>query len=242
LEKLFLALAICIFSFHALAGDPNIILFGLPGVGKGTLAQKLIEKNKYVHICPGNLLRAEVRSKTDFGKQIEPILARGDYVPEQLTFAFLKDKIVEAHNNNLPIIFDGYPRSVEAVEMLDRFLKELNSKNNTIVIHLKIEPEKLLERVLNRAVCNKCNKVYTKKQAYCSKCHIRLEKRPQDTAEILKKRIEHYIKIGGSLMKSFEEYGYKIVKIHADNAEQVLNQACKALNKNNDRHITYHPN
>src|SRR5436190_204942 len=111
-----------LFSAQALFSSPNIILFGLPGAGKGTLSQKLIEKYQYAHICPGNLLRAEVRNKSDFGKAIEPILTKGDYVPEKDTFTFLKSKIMEAHTKNFPLILDGYPRSVEALHFLDPLL------------------------------------------------------------------------------------------------------------------------
>lgn len=242
MKKLFIVIIICIFSIKAIAGEPNIILFGLPGSGKGTLSQKLIETNNYAHISPGNLFRAEVRNQSDLGKKIEPILEKGDYVPEELTFSFLKDKIIEAHNHNLPIIFDGYPRSVEAVKMLDKFLKELNNKNNTVVLHLKVEPEKLLDRVLNRKVCNKCNKVYTKEKIKCDKCHTLLEKRQQDTADILRKRIEHYTEISRPLLQSLEENGYKIVEIQADNAEQVFKYAHKVIKEKSMRQITYHNN
>ena len=229
MKKLFSAIIICIFYINAISADPNIILFGLPGAGKGTLSQKLIENNNYTHICPGNLLRAEVRNQTDFGKKIEGILTKGDYVPEQLTFSFLKDKIIEAHNKSSPIIFDGYPRSVEALEMLNELLEELKSKNNTMVFHLKVEPEKLLDRVLNRTVCNKCNKVYTKAKSRCDKCHTKLEQRKQDTADILKNRIEHYDTIATPLLHNFKQREYTITELQSDNAMQLLNDVQKAI-------------
>lgn len=191
-KNLSIAIIYCFFSIQPLSSYPNIILFGLPGSGKGTLSQKLMEKYPYGHVCPGNLLRAEVTNQSEFGKEIKPILAKGDYVPGQNLFAFLKNKIMEAHKENSPIIFDGYPRSEEALNLLDSLLQELGIKENTIVLTLNIEKEKLMERVLNRAVCNHCHKVYTNEQTNCEACQTKLEKRPQDTPEILEKRINHF--------------------------------------------------
>ncbi len=230
IKNLYITIIFCIFSAQTLSGNPNIILFGLPGAGKGTLSQKLIEKYQCVHICPGNLLRAEVRNQTNFGKTIEPILAKGDYVPEQDTFAFLKNKVLEAHNKNLPIIFDGYPRSVKALKLLDSLLGDLAIKKSFVVLHLKIEKEKLLERVLKRAVCNKCNKVSTQEQTHCGACLTALEKRPQDTAEILEKRINHYMQIEKPLLQSLRNYGYQMLEIEADrDSEEIFKHVCKLI-------------
>lgn len=230
IKNLCAAIICIIISTQALSSHPNIILFGLPGAGKGTLSQKLIEKYQYAHISPGNLLRAEVRNQTDFGKEIESFLAKGDYVPELATFSFLKKHIIEAHEKNLPIIFDGYPRSVEALKLLDSFLEDLGMKENTRVLHLKIEKEKLFERVLNRAVCNKCNKVSTQKHTHCDTCLIKLEKRPQDTPEILEKRINDYIKIANPLLQSFRSHGYQVLEIEADgDSVEIFKRTCKLI-------------
>lgn len=239
LKNLYIVIAFFIFSSQSLFSKPDIILFGLPGAGKGTLSQKLIEKYQYVHICPGNLLRSEVRNQSDFGKKIEPILTKGDLVPEQDTFAFLKNKIMAAHHKNLPLIFDGYPRSVEAIELLDPLLKDLTKKENTIVLHLTIEKEKLLERVLNRAVCNKCDTVYTKEQTDCNSCQIKLEKRPQDNAEILEKRINHYLQIAKPLLQNFTNHGYQLIEIEADrNSEEIFKHVCKLIDKQSSEEPT----
>ncbi len=230
IKNLCITIIFCIFSAQASSHNPNIILFGLPGAGKGTLSQKLIEKYQYAHICPGNFFRAEVRSQSDFGKKIAPILVKGDYVPDQVTFAFLKKKIIEAHNKNVPIIFDGYPRSVEAGKLLDSLLKDLSIKENTIVLYLKTDKEKLLDRVLNRAVCNKCHKVYNKQQTHCDKCQTKLEKRPQDTAEILEKRIDHYTQIAKPLLQSFRDHGYQVLEIEGDDdSEEIFKHTCKLI-------------
>jgi adenylate kinase len=219
-------IAILMFTFPAqgFSNAPNIILFGLPGAGKGTLSQKLIEAYpEYVHICPGNLLREEVRKQSAFGKAIEPVLVKGDYLPEQTTFGFLKSRIVKAGNENLPVIFDGYPRSLEAVRLLDSLLEGLGMKKNTIVVHLKSNPQELLDRVLNRVVCNTCNRVYNNRQAYCSECQTKLEKRPQDTAEVLRKRVDRHIKTLRALLGSFREHGYAVWEIEGQgNPEKIF--------------------
>lgn len=241
MKKIFITIIICFLSIEALASNPNIILFGLPGSGKGTLSQRLIENNHYTHICPGNLLRAEVRNQTEFGNQIKSIMAKGEYLPEEITFNFLKNKIAKVDIHNAPIILDGYPRSAAAVNMIDSLLEDLDIKQNTLVVHLKIDPQKLMERVLNRAVCNKCNKVYTKKTIACDKCNIPLEKRPHDTAEILKKRIDHYLYALEPVLASFNKYGYQIVEIDAnDSPEKIFNQVNRLIKEKTPSQLSNH--
>jgi adenylate kinase len=231
MKKLFITILICIISLEVFASNPNIILFGLPGAGKGTLSQKLIENNNYAHICPGNLLRAEVRNQTEFGNSIKPIVDKGEYLPEELLFNFLKGKIKQANINHFPLILDGYPRSAESVKLIDALFQDLNIKKNTLILHLKTDPQILMDRVLNRAVCNKCNKVYTAKTTSCKKCNIALAKRPQDTAEVLKKRINHYLEVTDPVLKSFNERGYKIFEIDGNGSEgKVLSQVSVYVN------------
>jgi adenylate kinase len=137
MKKLFITILICIISLEVFASNPNIILFGLPGAGKGTLSQKLIENNNYAHICPGNLLRAEVRNQTEFGNSIKPIVDKGEYLPEELLFNFLKGKIKQANINHFPLILDGYPRSAESVKLIDALFQDLNIKEKYINITSK---------------------------------------------------------------------------------------------------------
>lgn len=236
IKKLYISVILCIFSAQAFAHNSNIILFGFPGAGKGTLSQKLTEKYHYAHICPGNLLRAEIRYQSDFGKKVEPFVIKGEYAPDQIIFDFLKKKIMEAYNKNLPIIFDGYPKSMGALKLLDSLLEDLSIKENTIVLHLKIDKEKLLNRVLNRVVCNRCHEVYTKQQAHCNKCKTRLEKRPQDTAEILKRRIDHHLQIATPLLQSLRNRGYQVTEIEADSdSKEIFKYACRLIDSHSRR-------
>lgn len=238
--KIFLTVIICTISFQTFAHNPNIILFGLPGAGKGTLSQRLIETGPYSHICPGNLFRAEVRNQTEFGNRIKSILDKGRYLPEEVTFNFLKNKIIALDTRNAPIILDGYPRSVEAVNMIDSLFEDLNIKQTTLVVYLKIDPKKLTDRVLNRSVCNKCNKVYTKKAVSCDKCNVRLERRLQDTDDILKKRIEHYLRVLNPVLESFKERGYRIVEVDAgDSPEKVFTRVSALITEKSSSRISY---
>ena len=238
--RIFLTVIICTISLQSFAHNPNIILFGLPGAGKGTLSQKLIENSPYSHICPGNLFRAEVRNQTEFGNRIKSIMDKGEYLPEEIAFNFLKNKIMELDTHSAPIILDGYPRSVEAVNMIDSLFEDLNIKKNTLVVYLKIDPKKLTDRVLNRSVCNKCNKVYTKKAVSCDKCNVPLEKRSQDKADILKKRIEHYLQVLDPVLKSFKGRGYQIVEVDAgDSSEKVFTRVNALIGEKSASRISY---
>ena len=190
-----------IFSTYNLSfAVPNVILFGMPGSGKGTISQHLKEKHNYYHICPGDLFRKEIREQTPFGKKIQSIVKKADYVDDVTTFNYLKTHIDSAIAKNTPIILDGYPRSDKAAALLSRYLKDKGIAANTHIIYISAPEQLVKDRILNRVVCNNCKTVYNKKfnkpkEAGVCKCGNKLKVRPQDTKEIVQKRLNHFNKV-----------------------------------------------
>lgn len=126
----------------------NLILFGPPGSGKGTQAERLIEKYGILHISTGDLFRYEMGNNTPLGLQAKEYMSKGELVPDEVTIGMLKNK-VNTNPDASGIIFDGFPRTIAQAEALDAFLKEKNTEV-TALVALDVQEDELVVRLLNR--------------------------------------------------------------------------------------------
>ena len=126
----------------------NIIIFGAPGAGKGTQAQKLAEALNLKHISTGTLLREEVLKNSDIGKEVKNIISQGSLVSDQIVDQIVKNQILE-NGSHAGFIFDGYPRNIKQAENLDKFLTEISLP---IILNLKVSNNALIQRLLLRGI------------------------------------------------------------------------------------------
>jgi len=126
----------------------NIVLFGPPGAGKGTQAEKLISKYQLVHLSTGDIFRANIKGETDLGKLAKSYMDKGNLVPDEVTIKMLEAE-VNKNPNTKGFIFDGFPRTTPQAEALEEFLK---SKGTTItmMLALAVAEEELIKRLLLR--------------------------------------------------------------------------------------------
>ena len=127
----------------------NIILFGAPGAGKGTQANFLINKFSLIQISTGDILRASVKQKTELGKQVESIMAKGELVPDDIIFSLIIDRLNDKDIKN-GFIFDGFPRNLKQAQKLDEIMNDMNIYLD-FVFHIDVEEEILTSRIENRA-------------------------------------------------------------------------------------------
>ena len=173
----------------------NIILFGPPGAGKGTQAQQIVIKHNYFQLSTGDLLRNEVRNKTDLGKKIEEKISKGNFVSDEIVNNLLKKTISELKFRDR-IIFDGYPRTVEQSKNLDMILSEFNEKID-LIISLYVPREVVEKRIEGRVTCEKCNttlnKFFNENQIKLHPCGTEyFVKRDDDNSETLMNRYDIY--------------------------------------------------
>lgn len=126
----------------------NIVLFGKPGVGKGTQAEILKEMYSLKHISTGDVFRYNLKNETELGKQAKAFMDRGDLVPDELTIKMLQDE-VEKNPDTKGFLFDGFPRTRAQAEALDNFLFGKGWKVNA-TIALEADDEQLVQRLLER--------------------------------------------------------------------------------------------
>ena len=173
----------------------RIILFGAPGSGKGTQGEILGKRTGFPRISTGDLLRLAVRERTPLGLRAEAVLAAGALVSDEIVNGLVRDRIAAADCRS-GYILDGFPRTVAQAEAL----ASMDGARPEIVIGIEVDPETLVERLSGRRVCPSCQAVYNlsgqppARPGICDVCGAALVQRPDDTAEVVRKRIEVYLR------------------------------------------------
>jgi len=126
----------------------NLVLFGPPGAGKGTQAEKLIEKYRLVHLSTGDILRSEIKNQTDLGLEAKRFMEKGELVSNEVVIGMINSKISQNKGAN-GFIFDGFPRTIPQAEALDRLLNEKGTPIS-VMLSLEVEHDELVKRLLNR--------------------------------------------------------------------------------------------
>lgn len=127
----------------------NLIIFGPPGAGKGTQAKLLQEKHGWPQLSTGDMLRAAIAAKTELGKKVESILAKGDLVSDETVIGIIDERYAQPDCAR-GAIFDGFPRTILQAEALDDMLNR-RSRRIDLVLELKVDDAILLKRAEHRA-------------------------------------------------------------------------------------------
>jgi adenylate kinase len=177
----------------------TIILLGAPGSGKDTQAEFLVEALGFQIVSSGELIR--LRATHD--DELHDLLQRGDLVSDDVVddeiisvFALLPDE--------QPVLLDGYPRTIEQAEKLDKILAENNRKVDK-VLYLKVPDEDLVARIQKRRVCSKCGKFTSDDHKSCPDCGGALTLRNDDTPKAVKNRLEIFHKTTEPVIEYYKE-------------------------------------
>ena len=127
----------------------NVVIFGPPGSGKGTQSENIIKKYGLAHISTGDILRKEITENTQLGVLAKSYIDKGELVPDQVTTDMLIDEVKKPTETN-GFIFDGYPRTANQTEALEKIVKELLDDEISVCLSLIVSDEILVERLLKR--------------------------------------------------------------------------------------------
>jgi len=138
----------------------NIILFGPPGAGKGTQADKIVSIFNLHKISTGDLLRNEIQNKSNLGIKIKSIIDKGYFVSDEIINNLISTKLSNKKLFNR-LVFDGYPRNLDQAKNLDVLVKKFDQKISC-VLSLKVDKELIVKRILGRQICTKCGLIFNK--------------------------------------------------------------------------------
>lgn len=191
-----------------------VILLGAPGAGKGTIAQHLLDNFNVLHFSTGNLLRNEIKNKTDIGLKVKNILGTGGLVDDSIINTIVEKNLLEALSSKNSILLDGYPRTLEQAYYLD------NLNNGALrglikTLEIDIDPEIVVQRIASRKVCANCGATYgaLDKCEKCTRCGGVLIKRADDEESVVRRRIEEYVKITVPVSEYYRE---RLVKVSGE--------------------------
>jgi adenylate kinase len=186
----------------------NIVVVGPQGSGKGTQAKKLAATYGIAHIASGDLYREAIARGTELGRKVEPLLAAGHLVPDEITIPLIRDRL--DRGDTLPgFILDGYPRNLAQAEALDEMLNDVGRSIHVVFEFQVPDRRQLIDRMLKRAA---------------------EENRPDDTLEVIETRLETYDRETAPLVEYYRTTRGNVVGIHADRSiDEVFHEIEQSL-------------
>lgn len=199
----------------------ELIMVGPPASGKGTQTKKLVEETGLKHVDTGSMLREAVASGTEAGKIAKSFMDKGQLVPVEIVARIIKERLSKEDCKN-GFILDGFPRSLEQAEILDKILAEIDEKNEVDlkVVYFEIPIDNLIERIVYRRSCPDCGAIYNiktmslKESGKCDACGTELIQRADDNEETAKSRFNTYFEQTAPLIDLYEKRNV-LVKIDA---------------------------
>jgi adenylate kinase len=189
----------------------NLILFGPPGAGKGTQAERLRKDFELPYIATGDMLRANVKEQTELGKQAKAYMDAGDLVPDELILAMAADRL-DADDAQDGFILDGFPRTLEQAQALEKQLSDMG-RRVTAALLIDVPDEEVIRRLSGRRMCVKAGHSYhvefdpPKHDGVCDQDGSRLVQRDDDKPEVIENRLRVYHEKTKPLVDYYDKLG-----------------------------------
>ena len=193
-----------------------LLLFGPPGSGKGTQSQKITSWLGIPAISTGDMLRAEITSGSALGKAAQDIMANGGLVGDDLVNRMLAERISRPDCKN-GFLLDGYPRTVQQAEYLDRLINERHL-DKPVILHLDVPLDALVGRLTSRRQCPVCKRIYNLLQqpprtpGICDNDGAPLTTRKDDQEDVVKERIRTYDEVTRPVLAHYQDRNYHQIR------------------------------
>jgi adenylate kinase len=211
----------------------HLILFGAPGVGKGTQAKLISKKFNIPQISTGDMLRDAVKSQTELGQKASLLMNQGKLVPDDIILELIRERI-SLDDCKGGFILDGFPRTIAQAEELDRLFSELKLSDVTC-IEIFVPDEEIIKRLVSRRLCEQCGTDYNlvtnppPEDMKCVKCGGNIIQRKDDNEETISNRLKVYLAQTAPLKEYYQQKGsfYSIDGLRS--IEDVSNDIYKVL-------------
>ena len=213
----------------------NLILLGPPGAGKGTQAKLMLQKYSLPQISTGDILREAIRQGTELGKRVEPLLANGKLVPDDLVIQIIEERL-KRDDAVRGFVLDGFPRTLPQAEALEAQLNRAGKKIDRVV-SLEVDEAAIVGRMSGRRSCPKDGSVFhvlnspPKITGKCDKCGEDLVQRPDDVPEKVQNRLTIYARDTAPLKAFYEKRGLLSRIDGMGSTEKVFGAISDALGK-----------
>lgn len=200
----------------------NLILMGLPGAGKGTQAERIVEKYQIPHISTGDMFRLAIKEGTELGQKAKEFMDQGELVPDEVTIGIVRERL-EKPDAQKGFLLDGFPRTLAQAEALENLLTD-TGQTLDYVLHVDVPTEQLIERLTGRRICPTCGATYhtqfnpPKQEGICDRDGTELIQRKDDTPETVEKRLNVNLEQTEPMLDFYNSKGY-LVKI--DGAQDI---------------------
>lgn len=203
----------------------NLVLMGLPGAGKGTQAQLIVQDFPIPHISTGDIFRAAMQNGTEMGKAAKQYIDKGELVPDEVTNGIVSDRLAQ-DDTKKGFMLDGFPRNLAQAKALDKMLAD-NKRKVDAVINIDVKPDVLIDRLSGRYICKKCGATYhklyhqPKVEGTCDVCGgHEFYQRDDDKPATVKNRLDVNIKQNTPLIDFYKKAGV----LHTVNGDQDIDK------------------
>ncbi len=209
----------------------NLVLMGLPGAGKGTQAERIVEKYNIPHISTGDMFRAAIKESTELGLQAKSFMDKGELVPDEVTIGIVRERLSQ-DDCSQGFLLDGFPRTVAQAEALEKILTDLD-RQLQYVINIDVDKNILMDRLTGRRICKSCGATYhlvfnpPAVNDVCDRCGGELYQRADDNEETVQNRLDVNLKQTQPLLDFYEAKGY----VRNINGQQDINLVFEDINK-----------
>lgn len=185
---------------------------GLPGAGKGTQAEKIVQKYGIPHISTGDMFRAAIKDETELGLQAKSFMDKGELVPDEVTIGIVRERLAK-DDCDKGFLLDGFPRTVAQADALENILAQMGKKID-YVINVDVDKEILMDRLTGRRICKDCGATYhlvfnpPATEGVCDRCNGELYQRADDNEATVQNRLDVNIKQTKPLLDFYETKGY----------------------------------
>jgi len=214
----------------------NLFLLGLPGAGKGTVSEQIVDKYHLTHISTGDMFREAMANETKVGLEAKSYIDKGDLVPDEVTARLVEERLGQPDIKE-GYILDGFPRTIVQAELLEEITKKLN-KPLTNVISLEVKEDTLVNRLSARFMCKKCGATYNKitkmpkVEGTCDRCGgHEFYQREDDKPEVVKNRLQVNEKMNTPLKDYYQKNGILSVVDGEQTPEKVFESVDAVLSK-----------